>query len=420
MKIYTYVKINIETGETIEEISYEYTGPLALCGEDDDTETESAGGMFDLDSRGAFTGTGPGIGGAGFDLSGFSFGEPTNTGSVWSGSGPGIGGAGFDTSSPYVENDREGYYSGIMRAIGTPAQTVDIPNYDMFAVNAPPPATMTVEEAQAAYNKTVAEEMTKKLGSIGLLGLLQGGPLSAVGLMAIRGIVEGVKSGWNSYQVQQQIEKEFGTQVTPEQANAFIDQANSGALDVSGGGEPGETTAGITSNTAGNTGGNNMPATNPSSLTEIALDLYRKTDPARAAIIQRGMNFLEGGLDVTQSPLWGSGKNAAEVQYKLARDQILQNTPGGGRLLDTLSDTDTAKARTLTDLASTVGMDEYNKIYGLASGTPQQTISGLSSALGSSTALQSAQMQANAVEDASKNQLYGGLGEGIGEAWGDK
>jgi hypothetical protein len=65
-------------------------------------------------------------------------------------------------------------------------------------------------------------------------------------------------------------------------------------------------------------------------------------------------------------------------------------------------------------------MDEYNKIYGMATGTPQQTISGLSSAEGSATSLQGYQMQQNAIEDASKNQLYGNLGQGVGEAWGGK
>jgi hypothetical protein len=132
------------------------------------------------------------------------------------------------------------------------------------------------------------------------------------------------------------------------------------------------------------------------------------------------MNFLNGNLDYTQSPVWGASKNAAETQYRLARDQIMQNVPSGGRLLDTLSDTDTAKARTLTDAASNIGMDEYNKIYGMATGTPQQTISGLSSAEGSATSLQGYQMQQNAIEDASKNQLYGNLGQGVGEAWGGK
>lgn len=35
MKIYTYVKIDIDTGETLEEEFFEYSGPLALCAEDD-------------------------------------------------------------------------------------------------------------------------------------------------------------------------------------------------------------------------------------------------------------------------------------------------------------------------------------------------------------------------------------------------
>jgi len=32
MKIYEYIQIDIDTGEVIEEVSYDYTGPVAQCG----------------------------------------------------------------------------------------------------------------------------------------------------------------------------------------------------------------------------------------------------------------------------------------------------------------------------------------------------------------------------------------------------
>jgi len=300
------------------------------------------------------------------------------------------------------------------------AQQIDAPNYSLTAPNVPE-QKMSLSEAQSAYDKTVTEDMTNKLGRVGLLGLLRGGPITSAALMAFVGIREGIKRGWNSYQVQQQMERDFpGEQITQEQAAAFTEQVNSGAYDSLnadgglGGGQVGNQLTG------GGTGGNMATAGGPTSLAEMALDLYKRTDPARQSIIDRGTNFLEGGLDVTQSPMWGSGKNAAETQYQLARDATMANLPGGGALQSALATGETDKARTLTDLASRIGMDEYSKIYGLASGAPQQSMSGMGMAGQTDATLAGQQMYQNVQEDAQKNQLYSDLGAGIGEGWGDK
>jgi len=386
-RIHTRVVIKIDTGEVLEDRFYLYDGPLAMCGDDPGGDF---GGWGDDDDWGAAN-----IGGYGYDSA---------TGRS--------GGYGFDNMGQPV-------HSSVWGPSVPPAQQIDAPNYSLTAPNVPE-QTMSMEAAQAAYSTTMQEDMTNKLGKVGLLGLLRGGPISSAVLMGIVGIREGIKSGWNSYQVQQQMEREFpGEQITQEQAAALTEQVNSGAYDSLsaeggfGGGQVGNQPTG------GGTGGN-MTTGGPTSLTEMALDLYNKTGPARQSIIDRGTNFLEGGLDVTQSPMWGSGKNAAETQYQNARDAMMANLPGGGALQSSLATGETDKARTLTDLASRIGMDEYSKIYGLASGAPQQSMSGLGVAGQTDATRAGQQMYQNVQEDAQKNQLYSDLGAGIGEGWGDK
>ena len=386
-RIHTRVVIKIDTGEVLEDRFYLYDGPLAMCGDDPGGDF---GGWGDDDDWGAAN-----IGGYGYDSA---------TGRS--------GGYGFDNMGQPV-------HSSVWGPSVPPAQQIDAPNYSLTAPNVPE-QTMSMEAAQAAYSTTMQEDMTNKLGKVGLIGLLRGGPISSAVLMGIVGIREGIKSGWNSYQVQQQMEREFpGEQITQEQAAALTEQVNSGAYDSLsaeggfGGGQVGNQPTG------GGTGGN-MTTGGPTSLTEMALDLYNKTGPARQSIIDRGTNFLEGGLDVTQSPMWGSGKNAAETQYQNAREAMMANLPSGGALQSSLATGETDKARTLTDLASRIGMDEYNKIYGLASGAPQQSMSGMGMSEQTGATLAGQQMYQNVQEDAQKNQLYSDLGAGIGEGWGDK
>lgn len=55
MKVYTYVRIDIETGKTIEEESFEYSGPVALCwGDDDPADPDDLDMGFDSGMPGDF------------------------------------------------------------------------------------------------------------------------------------------------------------------------------------------------------------------------------------------------------------------------------------------------------------------------------------------------------------------------------
>ncbi len=137
--------------------------------------------------------------------------------------------------------------------------------------------------------------------------------------------------------------------------------------------------------------------------------LFAQTDPARQAIIKRGTNFLTGSpaFDVTQSPVWAPAKLGAERNYEQSRQNILANLPRGGVLEDALARNAMGKADTMTNMAGTIGQDEYNKIYGLATGTVPQAISGL-------TSLANVQAGANAQQNSAKTGALGDIGLGAG------
>ena len=86
MKIYTKVRINIETGETLEEESFEYDGPMALCyGELGDTSDSSVGhGMGeDTSSESGFAPHGSSAAAAAFGRPALQAWENTALPGIW-------------------------------------------------------------------------------------------------------------------------------------------------------------------------------------------------------------------------------------------------------------------------------------------------------------------------------------------------
>ena len=373
-RIHTRVVIKIDTGEVLEDRFYLYNGPMAWCGEDPG-EADEAGNY----------GMGP-IGGAG--NYGTYGADPSGLAGMFAGTdlGADFGSGFFGSGGGYDQNTQWGK-DFIDEAIMAVRQGLPLPARTKHA-----------------------------------LGLLS--PVVAAGAM-----VDMLRNAFEnetvvSKKAHEQLDSMFGADVV----NGALLGKTPGDASGTGAGGPSATssndaaplTSGPGSSPVGGTGGNMATTGGPTSLAEMALDLYNKTGPARQSIIDRGTNFLEGGLDVTQSPLWGSGKNAAETQYQNARDAMMANLPGGGALQSSLATGETDKARTLTDLASRIGMDEYSKIYGLASGAPQQSMAGMGVAGQTNATLAGQEMYQNIQEDAQKNQLYGDLGAGIGEGWGDK
>lgn len=143
----------------------------------------------------------------------------------------------------------------------------------------------------------------------------------------------------------------------------------------------------------------------------IASNLYGLTDKMRQGIVSQGNDFISNNFDPTKVPGYWPARNAVEDQYNVARQNTIANMPRGGALLDNLTDVETSRARALSDIAGNMSADQYNKIYGLATLTPQQSIGTLSS-LANTYAYQQSQQNA---QDAAK---AGESGQAIGQIIG--
>jgi hypothetical protein len=91
----------------------------------------------------------------------------------------------------------------------------------------------------------------------------------------------------------------------------------------------------------------------------------------------------------------------------------LSNIPKGGQLTDQMSNVETARAGSLGQLGSGVAQDEYNKLYGMATGASGQ-------AMGTLANIGGQQAMANAQQTAGKYGALGDLGMGAGMFLGSK
>ena len=395
-RIHTRVVIKIDTGEVLEDRFYLYNGPMAWCGEDPGDASEY-GGAFE---SGGFVNSN-------WDA---NFGPNSRGGQQVSNDVGNLLGSFTDplTGGLFNEPSPMGSFADLA---GNPID----PSYrDSIAASFNSPSWGDIN---TNFNTAVKPATNWGWTAKGLsLGLITAGIPGAL----VGSIIGHLAGNWQNMAPRDAVNNALYSAGIYDKTDAVMSSLASNPTGGQGGvdrvgGVPG----GSNQDVGGGTGGN-MATGTPTDLAGMALDLYNRTAPARQSIIDRGTNFLEGGLDVTQSPMWGSGKNAAETQYQNARDAMMANLPGGGALQSSLATGETDKARTLTDLASRIGMDEYSKIYGLASGAPQQSMAGMGVAGQTNATLAGQEMYQNIQEDAQKNQLYGDLGAGIGEGWGDK
>lgn len=159
----------------------------------------------------------------------------------------------------------------------------------------------------------------------------------------------------------------------------------------------------------GENGGEGMDPSNLAS--QMALDYYNITAPARTNILDRGQAFLEGDFDPTESPVYDPSRRAIEGQYQQARQNVIAGSPSGGALQTNLANVEMGRAGNIGQMAGQVANEEYNRIYGAAFGAPQTSISGLSG-LGSSQIAADAQQQA--AETMGKYGAMGNMGAGAG------
>lgn len=159
----------------------------------------------------------------------------------------------------------------------------------------------------------------------------------------------------------------------------------------------------------GKDGGGSGPTSNPAAdaQSRIAEALWNETSPLRKLFLDRGNAFLTGGLDVTQSPMFGNLKNAVETQFGRAKQNVLETSPVGGGLTSALAALEAQKASTMTSGISGIAEGELSRAFGMASGAPGQALAGL----GSAASIQGALASANAARAASAKQ---GMGQGLG------
>lgn len=165
-----------------------------------------------------------------------------------------------------------------------------------------------------------------------------------------------------------------------------------------------------------------IQSSNPAAdaLLASAMDFLNQSGPLRDQFVNRANNFMSGNLDVTQSPMYGALKLAADQQYRNARENILASIPQGGALGEALAQNEFDLARTMTAGTGQLAQDELNRAYSIASGAPQLAFSGM----GGAASAQAAQAQARAQERGAtiqgKGNIWGGAMRGMGSMMGGK
>jgi len=124
-------------------------------------------------------------------------------------------------------------------------------------------------------------------------------------------------------------------------------------------------------------------------------------------MIDRSQSFLSGGLDVTQSPMYGALKSGIEGQFGTARNNILSSLPQGGALLEALAGLEGQKAGAMATGIGGLASDELNRAYGLGTGGAQAGLTGLGGAASLQQQMLLGQLQ-------QRSGLMSGLGAGIG------
>lgn len=132
---------------------------------------------------------------------------------------------------------------------------------------------------------------------------------------------------------------------------------------------------------------------------------------AALAASQRAVSQRAPQLDVTQSPMYGALKHAADAQYRLAKNNLIATAPPGGALTSGLANLGASRASAMTTAIGGLAQDELSRAYGLATGGAQTGASGLSSAAG----IQAQIAAANAQRQGMAKQ---GLGAGLGALGG--
>lgn len=123
--------------------------------------------------------------------------------------------------------------------------------------------------------------------------------------------------------------------------------------------------------------------------------------PAAAPMIRQEPNFNAAG-----TPEFRFVQDAANRRFDQAKQNILQNTPRGGVLIQNLAEADLERARTLTGAEADIFNQNIGRAFSLATGQPFT-----GGGLGTAGAIQAQIASANASQNAAAK---GGIGQGLG------
>lgn len=168
-------------------------------------------------------------------------------------------------------------------------------------------------------------------------------------------------------------------------------------------------------------GGSSGGTASADALSRLAQEYWKQSAGVRDPFLSQMSQFMTQGWDPTTSAMWDPLKANVESQFQTAQNDIKSQLPAGGNLLESLADTSTAKANTLSGLAGNMIQDMYNKAYGISTGSPQQSMSGLTGAGSLYNQAYSGNAQNQMANVAGLGGLMGlgsGLGSGLGALGG--
>lgn len=146
---------------------------------------------------------------------------------------------------------------------------------------------------------------------------------------------------------------------------------------------------------------------------QLAQMLFQQTDPVRRQLIDRSGEFLDGGMDVRQSPTYDALKLSADSNFNQAKDNVIARLAPGGGLVDALADLEFQRANTLTQGGANIYENELSRAMALGTGLTGTSMG----ALGQAGNVQAGLAAANAQQSAGKSE---GLGQGVGYILGAK
>lgn len=153
--------------------------------------------------------------------------------------------------------------------------------------------------------------------------------------------------------------------------------------------------------------GDPLPNESAIELSRIARELFQQSDPLRRSLIGRSEGFINGGMDVTKSPMYGALKAGNDSAFNKAKDNIIGKVAPGGSLVDALTDLEGTRAVNMAQGVGGLAQDELSRAITLATGQVPAAVSGLGGAA-------NIQAQALAAQQAADGQAKQGAGAGIG------